>query len=38
VIGIGGLLAGAVLMLWASAAYRDFFRRRPEALPDERAK
>jgi amino acid transporter len=35
VIGIGGLLAGAVLMLWAGATYRDFFRRRPEVLPDE---
>ena len=31
VIGIGGLLAGAVLMLWAAAVHRDFFRRRREA-------
>ena len=34
VIGIGGLLAGAVLMLWAGATHRDFFRRRPELLPE----
>ena len=31
VIGVGGLLAGAVLMLWAVAVHRDFFRRRREA-------
>jgi amino acid transporter len=31
-LGIGGLLLGAVLMLWARAAHRDFFRRRPEQL------
>ncbi len=37
VIGIGGLLVGAALMLWASAAHRDFFRRRREVLPDESA-
>jgi amino acid transporter len=37
VIGVGGLLAGALLMLWASATHRDFFRRRREVLPDERA-
>jgi amino acid transporter len=30
VIGIGGLLAGAVLMLWAAAVHRSFFRRRRE--------
>jgi amino acid transporter len=33
VIGIGGLLCGVVLMLFAWVAYRDFFRRRPEAAP-----
>ena len=30
VIGIGGLLLGGVLMLWAQAGHRAFFRRRPE--------
>jgi hypothetical protein len=30
-IGIGGLVLGLVLMLFAWAAHRDFFRRRPEA-------
>jgi amino acid transporter len=39
VIGIGGLLLGGVLMLWAWASYRGFFRRRlevaaPSALAD----
>ena len=39
VIGIGGLLLGGVLMLWAWARYRGFFRRRlevaaPSALAD----
>jgi amino acid transporter len=29
-IGIGGLVLGLVLMVFAWAAYRDFFRRRPE--------
>jgi hypothetical protein len=33
VIGIGGLLAGAVLMVWAAAAHREFFRRRRETAP-----
>lgn len=30
VIGVGGLLVGAILMIFASGAYREFFRRRPE--------
>ena len=30
VIGIGGLIVGAVLMLWAQARHRAFFRRRLE--------
>jgi len=30
VIGIGGLLLGGLLMLWAWANYRGFFRRRLE--------
>jgi amino acid transporter len=34
VIGIGGLLLGAALMLWAQAAHREFFRRRPETAAD----
>ena len=34
VIGIGGLLLGAVLMLGAMVAHRGFFRRRPEVLPE----
>ena len=39
VIGIGGLLLGGLLMLWAWASYRGFFRRRlevaaPSALAD----
>jgi amino acid transporter len=35
VIGIGGLLLGGVLMLWAWARYRGFFARRLEAArPD----
>ena len=29
-IGIGSLLAGVVLMFFAMARYRDFFRRKPE--------
>jgi amino acid transporter len=33
VIGIGGLVAGAVLMLVAQVARRGFFRRGPETLP-----
>jgi hypothetical protein len=40
IIGIGGLLLGAVLMLWAMGAHRAFFRRKrevadPRALEDE---
>jgi hypothetical protein len=35
VIGIGNLLAGGVLMLWASAVYRGFFRRRREVASQE---
>ena len=34
VIGIGGLLLGAVLMLGAMVAHRGFFRRRPEVPPE----
>jgi amino acid transporter len=39
IIGIGGLLLGVVLMLWAMGAHRAFFRRRlevadPRALED----
>jgi amino acid transporter len=34
VIGIGGLLLGAVLMLAAVDSHRGFFRRRPEVLPE----
>jgi hypothetical protein len=30
VMGIGGILLGGLLMLWAWAPYRGFFRRRPE--------
>ncbi len=30
VIGVGGLLIGLVLLVWARFAYRGFFRRRPE--------
>jgi hypothetical protein len=44
VIGIGGLLLGAVLMLLgavlmllAAAGHRDFFRQRPEVLPEPAA-
>jgi amino acid transporter len=34
-IGIGGLVLGGLLMLWAWARYRGFFARRPEAArPD----
>ena len=32
VIGVGALLAGAVLMLFARRAYRGFFARRPEVF------
>jgi amino acid transporter len=32
-IGIGGILLGGVLMLWAWARYRGFFRRRLEVAP-----
>jgi amino acid transporter len=32
-IGIGSLLLGVVLMLFAIPRYRDFFRRRPETSP-----
>ena len=31
IIGIGGLLLGLVLMVWAWVAYPRFFSRRPEA-------
>ena len=34
VIGIGGLLLGALLMLAAMVSHRGFFHRRPELLPD----
>ena len=34
VIGIGGLLLGAVLMLAAMVSHRGFFHRRPEVLPE----
>jgi amino acid transporter len=30
-IGVGGLLLGVVLMVWANIAYPRFFRRKPEA-------
>jgi amino acid transporter len=36
IIGIGGLLLGVVLMLWAMSAHRTFFRRKPE-VADPRA-
>jgi amino acid transporter len=36
IIGIGGLLLGFVLMLWAMGAYRPFFRRKLE-VADRRA-
>jgi amino acid transporter len=31
-IGVGGLLIGAVLLVWANFAYRPFFRRKPEVV------
>ena len=34
VVGIGGLLLGAVLLPAAMASHRGFFRRRPEVLPE----
>jgi amino acid transporter len=36
IIGIGGLILGVVLMLWAMASYRPFFGRKPE-VADARA-
>jgi amino acid transporter len=33
VMGIGGILLGGLLMLWAWATYRGFFRRRLEVAP-----
>lgn len=35
VMGIGGLLLGGVLMLWAWTRYRGFFRRRVELAPPD---
>ena len=36
IIGIGGLLLGVALMLWAMGGHRAFFRRKPE-VADPRA-
>jgi amino acid transporter len=32
-IGVGGLLLGVVLMVWANFAYPTFFRRKPDTAP-----
>jgi amino acid transporter len=32
-IGVGGLLLGVVLMIWAMFVYPTFFRRKPETYP-----
>jgi hypothetical protein len=34
-MGIGGLVLGGLLMLWAWARYRGFFRRRIEVAPPD---
>jgi hypothetical protein len=32
VIGVGGLIVGAVLMVFARFTYREFFARKPEVF------